>query len=157
MCYVWYTILSCTSFSIPQKMCISRPYCSKIGWIPNRDHPLLFKRNSDASKNYSKGTTVDDDILKYHLQSLVSWKLQSKVSSHKEFSAKLYIPSTLVYRIDVQYKINLQVGKFLKNIKRAGQNRCAGGIFFSKLSINVQGEINVQGGFHFKTLILCIN
>ena len=24
---LWYTILSCTSFSIPQKTCISRPYC----------------------------------------------------------------------------------------------------------------------------------
>ena len=45
---------------------------------------------------------------------------------------------TLVYRIDVQDKINVQVGKFLKNIKRAGQNRRAGGKFFGK-SINVQG------------------
>ena len=39
---------------------------------------------------------------------------------------------TLVYRIDVQEEINVQVGKFLKNIKRAGQNRRAGGIFFLK-------------------------
>ena len=37
---------------------------------------------------------------------------------------------TLVYRIDVQCEINVQVGKFLKKIKRAGQNRCAGGIFW---------------------------
>ena len=37
-----------------------------------------------------------------------------------------------MYRIDVQAKINVQVGKFLKNIKRAGQNRCAGGIFLDK-------------------------
>ena len=36
------------------------------------------------------------------------------------------IRSTLVYRIDVQGKINVQVEKFLKNIKRAGQNRRAG-------------------------------
>ena len=36
---------------------------------------------------------------------------------------------TLVYRIDMQDEINVQVGKFLKNIKRAGQNRHAGGIF----------------------------
>jgi hypothetical protein len=47
--------------------------------------------------------------------------------------------STLVYRIDVQYEINVQVGKFLKNIKRAGQNRRAGGKLSGK-SINVQGE-----------------
>ena len=47
--------------------------------------------------------------------------------------------STLVYRIDVQAEINVQVGKFLKNIKRAGQNRRAGGKLSGK-SINVQGE-----------------
>ena len=47
---------------------------------------------------------------------------------------------TLVYRIDVQDEINVQVGKFLKNIKRAGQNRRAGRKFSGKL-INVQGEI----------------
>ena len=34
---------------------------------------------------------------------------------------------TLVYRIDVQDEINVQVGKFLENIKRAGQNRHAVG------------------------------
>ena len=42
-------------------------------------------------------------------------------------------------RIDVQGKINVQVEKFLKNIKRAGQNRRAGGTFSGK-SINVQGK-----------------
>ena len=47
-----------------------------------------------------------------------------------------------MYRIDVQYEINVQVGKFLKNIKRAGQNRRAGGKISGK-SINVQVEINV--------------
>ena len=47
--------------------------------------------------------------------------------------------STLVCRIDVQGKINVQVEKFLKNIKRAGQNRSAGGTFSGK-SINVQGK-----------------
>ena len=41
-------------------------------------------------------------------------------------------------RIDVQDEINVQVGKFLENIKRAGQNRRAGGKFSGK-SINVQG------------------
>ena len=46
---------------------------------------------------------------------------------------------TLVYRIDVQYEIYMQVGKFLKNIKRAGQNRRTGGKLSGK-SINVQGE-----------------
>ena len=37
-----------------------------------------------------------------------------------------------MYRIDVQDKINVQVGKFFKNIKPAGQNRRAGGKFFLK-------------------------
>ena len=44
-----------------------------------------------------------------------------------------------MYRIDVQYEINVQVGKFSKNIKSAGQNRRAGGKLSGK-SINVQGE-----------------
>ena len=55
-----------------------------------------------------------------------------------------------MYRIDVQDQINVQVEKFLKNIKRAGQNRRAGGIFLSEISINVQVGINVQGGFYLK-------
>ena len=46
---------------------------------------------------------------------------------------------TLVCRIDVQGKINVQVEKFLKNIKRAGQNRRAGETFSGK-SIIVQGK-----------------
>jgi hypothetical protein len=47
----------------------------------------------------------------------------------------------------VQGEINVQVGKFLKNIKRAGQNRRAGGKIFSK-SINVQTKIRpCRGGF----------
>ena len=60
---------------------------------------------------------------------------------------------TLVYRIDVQYEINVQVGKFLKNIKRAGQNRRAGGICFWKINKRAgwnkcAGEITI-----FKILI----
>ena len=47
--------------------------------------------------------------------------------------------STLVCRIDVQVQINVQGEKFFKNIKRAGQNRRAGGTFSGK-SINVQGK-----------------
>ena len=43
-----------------------------------------------------------------------------------------------MYRIEVQDEINVQVGKFLKNIKCAGQNRRAGGKFSGK-SINMQG------------------
>ena len=46
--------------------------------------------------------------------------------------------STLVCRMDVQGKINVQVEKFLKNNKRAGQNRRAGGIFVFKILIKVQ-------------------
>ena len=53
--------------------------------------------------------------------------------------------STLVYRIDVQDQINVQVEKFLKNIKRAGQNRRAEGKIFSK-SINVQTKIRSCSG-----------
>ena len=57
---------------------------------------------------------------------------------------------TLVYRIDVQTEINVQVGKFLKNIKRAGQNRRAEGKIFSK-SINVQTKIRpCRGNFFSK-------
>ena len=47
--------------------------------------------------------------------------------------------NTLVCRIDVQVQINVQGEKFFKNIKRAGQNRRAGGTFSGK-SINVQGK-----------------
>ena len=48
----------------------------------------------------------------------------------------LNIVCTLVYRIDVLDKINVQVGKFFKKFKRVGQNnrsggnKSAGGIFF---------------------------
>ena len=42
-------------------------------------------------------------------------------------------PHTLVCRIDVQGKINVQVEKFLKNIKRAGRNKRAGGEIFWKI------------------------
>ena len=57
------------------------------------------------------------------------------------------LPNTLVYRIDVQYEINVQVGKFLKNIKRAGQNRRAGGNFFLKINKRADQNKTVQGGF----------
>ena len=39
---------------------------------------------------------------------------------------------TLVYRIDVQYEINVQVEKFLKNIKHADPNKAVQGGFFSQ-------------------------
>ena len=53
--------------------------------------------------------------------------------------------TTLVCRIDVQGEINVQVGKFLKNIKRAGQNRRAGGIFFLKINKRADQNKTVQG------------
>ena len=53
---------------------------------------------------------------------------------------------TLVYRIDVQDEINVQEGKFLKNIKRAGQNRHAGGDFFLKINKRADQNQTVQGG-----------
>ena len=52
---------------------------------------------------------------------------------------------TLVCPIDVKGKINVQVGKFLKNIKRAGQNRRAGGKFFLK-NIKRAGRNKRAGG-----------
>ena len=47
---------------------------------------------------------------------------------------------TLVYRIDVQYELNMQVEKFLKNIKRAGQNRRAGGKISWKINNRAGGK-----------------
>ena len=41
---------------------------------------------------------------------------------------------TLVYRIDMQDEINVQVGKFLKSIKRADQNKAVQGDFFLKIN-----------------------
>ena len=52
---------------------------------------------------------------------------------------------TLVYRIDVQDEINVQVGKFLKNIKRAGQNRRSGGKISLK-NIKCAGRNKHAGG-----------
>ena len=43
-----------------------------------------------------------------------------------------------MYQIDVQDEVKMQVGKFLENIKHAGQNRRAGGKFSGK-SINMEG------------------
>ena len=59
---------------------------------------------------------------------VVSWKRLKFISLDYTYSDSY----TLVYQIDVQYEINVQVGKFLKKIKRAGQNRHAGGKFFSQ-------------------------
>ena len=52
---------------------------------------------------------------------------------------------TLVYQIDVQCEINVQVGKFLKNIKLAGQNRRAGRKINLK-NIKGAGRNNRAGG-----------
>ena len=51
-----------------------------------------------------------------------------------------FLMHTLVYRIDVQYKINVQVGKFSKNIKRAGQNRRVGRKIFWKINNRAGGN-----------------
>ena len=45
----------------------------------------------------------------------------------------------------MQDEINVQVGKFLKNIKRAGQNRRAGGKFLLK-NIKCAGRNRRAGG-----------
>ena len=39
---------------------------------------------------------------------------------------------TLANRIDVKNEINMQVGKFLENIKRADQNKAVQGEIFSQ-------------------------
>jgi hypothetical protein len=46
----------------------------------------------------------------------------------------------------VQGEINVQVGKFLKSIQRAGQNRCAEGNFFLKINKLADPNKIVQGG-----------
>ena len=51
-----------------------------------------------------------------------------------------------MYRIDVQYEINVQVGKFLKNIKRADQNKAMQGEFFLKINKHADQNKAVQGG-----------
>ena len=43
-----------------------------------------------------------------------------------------FIADTLVYRIDEQAEINVQVEKFLKKIKRADLNKAVQGGFFSQ-------------------------
>ena len=61
---------------------------------------------------------------------------------------------TLVYRIDVQDEINVQVGKFLKNTKHAGQNRRAGGKIFLK-NMKREGQKRHAGGkFSGKSIIV---
>ena len=53
---------------------------------------------------------------------------------------------TLVYRIDVQYKIKFTVGKILKKTLNVQDRIDVQGGKFPGKSIIVQGEINVQGG-----------
>ena len=50
---------------------------------------------------------------------------------------------TLVYRIDVQDEINVQVGKFLKNIKRADPSKAVQGDFFLKIN-KCAGQIPIH-------------
>ena len=51
-----------------------------------------------------------------------------------------------MYRIDVKYEINVQVGKLIlkKTLNVQGRIDMQGGIFFLKI-LNVQDIINVQG------------
>ena len=52
--------------------------------------------------------------------------LDSDMSRHESWincASKASGLCTLVYRIEVQDQINVQVEKFLENIKRAGKNR----------------------------------
>ena len=55
-----------------------------------------------------------------------------------------------MYQIDVRDKINM--GKFLKNIKRAGQNRRAGGKIFLKNIKRVGGNRRAGGKFSGKSI-----
>ena len=63
------------------------------------------------------------------------------------FCKQLSLVVTLVCQIDVQDKIKVQAGKFLKNINCAGQNRRAGGNFFLKINKRADQNKTVQGGF----------
>ena len=47
-----YTILSCTSFSIPQKTCISRPYCMRYFGL-NYQYPFWYGESLVHVFNYS--------------------------------------------------------------------------------------------------------
>ena len=58
---------------------------------------------------------------------------------------------TLACPIDVRGEINMQVGKFLKNIKSAGQNRYEGGFFFLKINKCADQNKTVQGKVFFKS------
>ena len=83
-------------------------------------------------------------FLDYHFQGNIPFvTFKGQLISEFPFSC------TLVYRIDVQTQINVQVEKFYKKNKRAGHIRRAGGFFSSEKSINVQVGINVQGGILF--------
>ena len=73
----------------------------------------------------------------------------------------ILIGCTLVCRIDVQGKINVQVGKFLKKIESADPNKAVQGDFFFSKLINMQDKykyicqkINKHaGGFFFSKTI----
>ena len=65
----------------------------------------------------------------------------SSFSINSEFLNR-YV-SILVYRIEVQAQINIQVGEFLKINKRAVQNKCPGETSCIQLS-NVQDLMDVQ-------------
>ena len=57
---------------------------------------------------------------------------------------------TLACPIDVRGEINMQVGKFLKNIKSAGQNRREGGNSFLKINKCANQNKTVQGELFLK-------
>ena len=77
--------------------------------------------------------------IKKRFKFLDKFQVVSQTNLAKKYLRCNFYSNTLVYRIDVQYEINVQVGKFLKNFKRSGQNRRVGGKLSGK-SINVQGE-----------------
>ena len=59
------------------------------------------------------------------------------------FSKAVDYTNTLVYRIEVQAQINMQVGEFLKGNKRAMRNKPAGETSCKKL-LNVQDLIYAE-------------
>ena len=67
---------------------------------------------------------VDDSFVPSSKQpSVVYCRLMDFIAQSLTVDFKRYFQVTLVHRIEVQDQIYLQVGKFLKNIKSAGQNR----------------------------------
>ena len=73
---------------------------------------------------------------------LVSHLGLQSMSNRVETPCRIFL-HTLVCQIDVQVEINVQVGKFFKDIKCAGHIRHTGGKNFWKINKRAGGKISV--------------